>query len=179
MPVIQPIQTENAGGPTRQLLESVRAERGAMSNMVLTMAQSPRTLEGYLQFHRALSGGRLEPRLREQIALTVAQTNHCDYSLAQHTSLAGRLGLTGEEILESRESFTEDTKTNAALQFAHDLVTRSEECSIQEVREAGYSDSEIVEIVAQVAVNMFENYLNIVAQTDLDFPKAGVKTKAA
>ncbi|MCU1258231.1 MAG: alkylhydroperoxidase like protein AhpD family [Bryobacterales bacterium] len=179
MPTIQPIQTENAGGPTRQLLETVNAERGAMSNMVLTMAHSPRTLESYLQFNRALSGSKLEPRLREQIALTVAQTNHCDYSLAQHTSLAGRLGLTIGEILASREALTEDTKTNVVLQFAHDLVTRSEECSIQELREVGYADSEIVEIIAQVALNVFENYLNIVAQTDLDFPKVGVKTKAA
>ena len=80
MPIIQPIQTENAGDPTRWLLENVNGEQGSISNMVLTMAQSPRTLEGYLQFNRALTGGKLEPKLREQIALTIAQTNHCDYS---------------------------------------------------------------------------------------------------
>src|ERR1700730_13839143 len=108
MPIIQPIQTENAGDPTRWLLENVNGEQGSISNMVLTMAQSPRTLEGYLQVNRALTGGQPEPNAREQMPLTMARTNHCDYSLAQHPSGAGRLGLTSDEISASREALTED-----------------------------------------------------------------------
>jgi alkylhydroperoxidase family enzyme len=44
------------------------------------------------------------------------------------------------------------------------------------MRDAGYSDSEIIEAVAFVALNVFVNYFNLVAKTDVDFP---VKAKAA
>jgi alkylhydroperoxidase family enzyme len=38
------------------------------------------------------------------------------------------------------------------------------------VREAGATDAELLEVVALVALNIFTNYLNIVADTEIDFP---------
>jgi hypothetical protein len=38
------------------------------------------------------------------------------------------------------------------------------------VRVAGYTDAQIVEIVALVVENTFTNFLNRVAQTEIDFP---------
>src|SRR5271170_5168772 len=122
MQTIQPIQMENVNGATLRLLETVSAERGDVSNMIKTMAQSPRTLEGYLRFSRALTCGPLEPKIREQIALAVAQMNRCDYSLAEHGARAGQLGLSNEEILANREARAEDEKTTTILKFARDLV---------------------------------------------------------
>jgi hypothetical protein len=52
--------------------------------MIKTMAQSQNALEGYLQFRGALVGGKLSPKIRERIALTVAQAKRDEYSLAQH-----------------------------------------------------------------------------------------------
>jgi uncharacterized peroxidase-related enzyme len=179
MQVIQPIHTEDAAGSTRRLLEAVKNERGAVSNMIKTMAHSPLALEGYLKFSRALAAASLTPEVREQIALTVAQANACDYSLAEHAALAGRLGLTNDEILESREARAPGKKTAAVLRFARDLVVRGGDSSTVELREAGFGDAEIVEIVALVALNVFENYFNAMAQTELDYPKAGRKAKAA
>jgi uncharacterized peroxidase-related enzyme len=179
MQIIQPIRMEDAAGSTRRLLETVSNDRGAVPNMIKTMAHSPHTLEGYLQFRRALAGGKLSPELREQIALVVAQTNRCDYSLAQHSSLASRLGLTIDEILASREARVRDNRVNAALQFARNLVTRGGDASTLELREAGYGDAEIVEIAALVALNIFENYFNTFAQIDVDFPAEARHVKAA
>jgi hypothetical protein len=84
---IQPVQTEHATASTKRLLETVKVEGGAIDNMIKTMAQSQNALEGYLQFRRALVGGKLSPKIRERIALTVAQANRDEYSLAQHTVL--------------------------------------------------------------------------------------------
>lgn len=179
MQTIQPIQIEDAGGSTRRLLENVSSERADISTMVKTMAQSPRTLEGYLQFSRALNGGKLSAKTRELIALTVAQANDCEYSLAQHAWQAAQLGLTNDEILASREARAADRKAGAALKFARDLVIRSAECSTVGLRDAEYTDSEIVEIVAQAALNVFENYFNLVVRTDLDFPKVAPRVRAA
>jgi AhpD family alkylhydroperoxidase len=179
MQTMQPIQIESTTGPTRRLLDTVKAERGNLSNMLKTMAHSPRTLEGYLQFIRALNGSNVGPKIRELIALTIAQANLSEYSLAQHALLAGELGLTKHEIMEGREARAADQKTSVALKFARNLITGGGDWSTDDLRDAGYDDAEIVEIVAQVALSVFENYFNLAVQTDLDFPKVALQVKAA
>ena len=186
MQTIQPVQLEEVGGPVLRLLEIVKSERaaffnekGSLANMMQTMAQSPRAMDAYLKFHRTLAEGSLPARIREQIALAVAQANQCEYSLAQHVSLAQRLGLAHDEIVASREARSTDPKVSAALQFAKALVTHNGEFSTEQLADAGYNDSEIVEIVAQVALNSFENYFNAAVKTDLDFPKVALAAKAA
>jgi alkylhydroperoxidase family enzyme len=46
------------------------------------------------------------------------------------------------------------------------------DADLQAVRMAGYDDAQIVEIVQHVALNTWTNYLNSVAQTEIDFPVA-------
>jgi AhpD family alkylhydroperoxidase len=185
MQTIQPIQIENAEGPMLRILEVVKSEQaaffneeGALSNMVQTLAHSPRAIEGYVHFNRTLAHGKLGSKFREQLALAVAQANQCEYSLSQHASMARRLGLSNNEILASREARGTDVKTRVALQFAQGLVTRSSGTDAEDLRGAGYTDAEIVEIVGQVALNVFENYFNAVVKTDVDFPRVSI-AKAA
>jgi len=172
MQTIHPVKVDNISVATKRLLDAANEERGVQaSNMIKTLAQSPRALEGYLEFRDALSGGTLSPAISEQIALVVAQTNLCEYSLAEHAHLGAKLGLKKQQILESREARATDQKTEAVLRFARDLTARRGGCSMDELRENGYSDAEIIEVVAHVALNIFENCLNEVAGTVLDFPK--------
>jgi AhpD family alkylhydroperoxidase len=178
MQTIQPVNTKNVSGATQRLFDEVN-ERGVLSNMIKTLAQSPAALEGYLQLRNALSGGTLSPVICEQIALTVAQINLCEYSLAEHTHLANKLGLKQEQVWASRQALATDKKTDAILRFSRDLANRKSDHAVLELRELGCTDAEILEIVAQVALNVFENYVNEVAQTDLDFPKLGRFVTAA
>jgi len=179
MQSIQPIQFDTLGDATKLLLAAASAETGVSSNMIKTLAQSPRVLEGYMQFSRALAGGVLDPKIREQIALVVAQENLCEYSLAYHTSLARKLGLTDDQIMASREGRTPDRKTTAILAFVRDLVSENGDCSTAELHRAGFSEGEIVDIIALASVNVFENYFNLVARTEIDFPKVRLRLKAA
>jgi uncharacterized peroxidase-related enzyme len=179
MQTIHPVKAENISVTTQRLLDAAKEERGAVSNMIKTLAQSPRALEGYLGLQKALSGSRLSPATREQIALAVPQTNLCEYSLAEHAHRAAQLGLKGEQVLESREARALDKKTDALLKFARDLAARRGESSVLELRENGWSDADIVEVIAYVALNVFENYFNDVARTDIDFPKVARAAQAA
>ena len=179
MQTIQPIQLENASDATKRLFATATADNGLPANMIKSMAQSPGVLEGYLQFSRALKGGKLDQEEREQIALAVAQTNLCEYSLAYHTARARKLGLTNDHILASREARASDTKIDAALRFARDLVAENGDRSPAELQRVGFTDREIVEIVAHVALNIFGNYFNMVAKTDIDLPSVGLKLKVA
>lgn len=179
MQIIQPIRIDEVAGSTRRVLESGTNELGGSPNMLKTMAHSPFALEGYLKFSRSLAAGSFTPELRARIALVVAQTNRCDYSVARHTAIAGRLGLSVDEIRAARDARSGDAKTSAALRFARDLVIRGGDSSTVELRQAGYRDAEIIEIVAQVTLNIFENYFNTVAQTELESPLETRKGVAA
>ena len=179
MQTIHPIQLANANDGIRRLIATASVDNGLASNLIKSMAQSPSVLEGYMQFSRALKGGKLYQEDREQIALVVAQTNLCEYSLAHHTALAKKLGLTDDQIMASREGRAADRKLDAALRFARDLVAENGDCSPVELQRIGFTDREIVEIVALVSLNIFENYFNMVAKTDIDLPKVGLKLRVA
>lgn len=174
MPRLQAIDPKSATGKAKDLLDSVNAKFGMTPNMMRSMANSPAVLEGYLSLNGALGGGLLDARLREQLALAIADANSCEYCLSAHTAIGKMVGLNDNEILASREASSGDDRTDAALKFAHLLVVKRGELldsEVDAVRAAGFGDGEIAEIVAHVALNTFTNYFNHVAQTVVDFPK--------
>ena len=174
MPRLRAIHPNDANGKAKQLLHGVRGKLGMVPNLMRTMANSPAVLEAYLAFSGALAGGVLPARLREQIALTVAQVNGCDYCLAAHTAVGKSTGLSDEAIRDSRRGVSPDSKTDAALRFARQIVEQRgcvSDSDVARVRRAGHTDAEIAEIVANVAANLFANYFNHVAETEVDFPR--------
>lgn len=174
MPRIEAIDPKEATGKARELLDGVKAKIGSVPNLMRTFANSPAALEGYLNFSGALGSGSLSARLREQIALAVADANNCEYCLSAHTAIGKMVGLNENELIASRRASSTDARTDAALKFAHQIVVKRGEVldsEVQAVREAGYNDGEIVEIVANVALNIFTNYFNHIARTTVDFPK--------
>lgn len=177
MPRLNAIDPKEATGKAKELLDSVKAKIGMVPNLMRTFANSPAALDGYLNFSGALSGGSLSTKLREQIALTVADANACEYCLSAHTAIGKMVGLNETELVASRHAGSSDPKTDAALKFAHQLVAKRGEVldsEIAAVRAAGYNDGEITEIVANVALNILTNYFNHVAQTVVDFPKVSL-----
>ena len=175
MPRIPTINAEQASTEQRRILTSVKQALGLVPNLVSTLAQSPAAANAYLAFSGALAKGSLPAKLREQIALVVGETNSCDYCVAAHTLLGGKAGLTKDEVLAARSAGSADPKTAAALTFAQQLVSDRGLVSNETVaglREHGFTDGDITEIVANTALNIFTNYFNHVAKTVLDFPAA-------
>jgi alkylhydroperoxidase family enzyme len=85
------------------------------------------------------------------------------------------VGLTADQIRDSRLGTAVDPKSDALIRFARKLVDSRglvADQDIAAVREAGFDDGAIAEVVANVALSVFTNYFNTVAQTDIDFPKA-------
>jgi alkylhydroperoxidase family enzyme len=86
--------------------------------------------------------------------------------------------MNADEIAASRESHSSDPKSDAGLKFTQQIVVQRGEVSdaaFDAVREAGFTDGDISEIVANVALNIFANYFNHVAQTDVDSPPVSVE----
>jgi uncharacterized peroxidase-related enzyme len=171
---IQQIDPASATGKTKQLLDAVNAKLGVVPNLTRVLANAPAALEGYLNFSGALAGGVLSAKVREQIALAVAQGNHCDYCLSAHTFIGGKVGLAANDIASARQAVGAADKDDAILKLALSIVVQRGEVSdaaLQSAHAAGLTDAEIVETTANVALNIFTNYINHVAQTVVDFPE--------
>jgi uncharacterized peroxidase-related enzyme len=161
-------------GKAGQLFTAVQGKLGFVPNMMRVLGNSPAALEGYLELSGALAAGVLAPKLREQIALAVAEINCCGYCLSAHTLLGGKAGLTADEILNARRSAAADSKSDAALKLTRAVTLQRgviADSDLQASRVAGLNDAEIIEVVQHVALNILTNYTNNVAQTIIDFPE--------
>ncbi|MCA9261008.1 MAG: carboxymuconolactone decarboxylase family protein [Planctomycetales bacterium] len=175
MPRIAPLALQSASAPVANVLETVQKKLGSLPNLIATLAHSPAALRGYLSLSEALAEGTLSPRLREQLSLVVGEANRCDYCVAAHTALGKAAGLTVQETCDARCASSSSPQERAALQFAQRMLSERGQVSdtdIDEVRQAGYGDGEIAEIIGCVALNVFSNYFNHAAQTDVDFAAA-------
>lgn len=163
-----------ASGRAKVLLDGVKGKLGIIPNMTRVMANSPAVLESYLGFREALAGGHLAAMLREKLALLTAQQNHCEYCLSAHAAFGELSGMSPTQISRARSGHGDTEKETAALVFAKRVLDRKgqvSESDVATVRAAGYSDGEIAEIIAHVALNVFTNYFNSATEVDIDFPK--------
>ena len=175
---LKALNPEEVTGKTKELFNAVQSKLGVVPNMMRTMGNSDAVLEGYLNLSGALSKGSLDAKTAELIALAVAESNSCDYCLAAHSYIGEKLLKIEPTVLEnSRKGSSADTKTQAALQFAQTLIAKNGLVSTTDVtaaKEAGFTDGQIGEIVGHVALNIFTNYFNNTAETEIDFPKVAV-----
>lgn len=173
MPRIQPIDPATATGAVAAQLDGTRKSLGSIPNMFTTAAQSAATITALNGLFGALGKGALDGKTRERIAIAVAQTNGCEYCLSAHTALGSGHGLSAAELSSAKHGQSTDAKAEATMALALAIVsTRGMigDAALSSARLAGLTDGEIVEVVANVALNIFTNYMNNVAQTDVDFP---------
>jgi len=178
-----PASIEASPEASRPRLEAVQKQFGVVPNLFRLIGNSPAALEGLLGLQGALGKGALEPATRSRIAIAVAEVNACNYCLSAHSYLGKNLAkLSEDEINANRDGGSVDAKANAAIQFAVKLVkTRGHlsNADVQAVKRAGYTDAQIIEIISHVALNTLTNYVNVVADTEIDFPVIKAKQQAA
>lgn len=162
------------------VLTQIQQAFGTVPNMFRAVANSPAALRSMWGSFGALGGGSIPAKLGEQLAVAVANRNACEYCLAAHTALGRKTGATAEEMAAAQAGHATDPKTDAALRFALQLVEQRGQVSgddVRRLREVGFTDEGIVEIVAHVALNLFTNYVNVALAVPVDFP--GVKLRPA
>ncbi|WP_169569412.1 carboxymuconolactone decarboxylase family protein [Sneathiella limimaris] len=169
-----PATIEEAPVASQPLLQNVKQMLGSVPNLFRLASVSPAALEGYLGIFGALGKGALPAATRERVALAVSQINGCGYCLSAHTYLGKNLAkLDDAEILANRNGHSNDAKADAAVRFAVKVTNEKGRVSsddLRAIRDAGYDDAQIIEIVQHVALNTWTNYLNSVAETEIDFP---------
>jgi len=173
MPRIKPIDPATVAGDTAAHLDTARKMFGATPNLVTTAAHSPAALGAMLSLFANVGKSSLGAKTGELIAITVAQSNGCGYCLAAHTAIGGSLGLSAAALGDARQAKSLDPRTAALLELAvaiNQSRGRVSDDTLADARAAGVTDAEIIEVVAHVALNVFTNYVNNVAETTVDFP---------
>lgn len=164
---------ETAPEGSKAILEAFQQKMGKVINIFKVMANAPTALKTYLGIDAALQDKALDSATAEQIALALATVNGCEYCTAAHSYLAKGL-LSEDAIANARKGKSDDAKVQAALDFAVAVMKKTGKVSDDElarVKQAGFSEREIMDIIAVITLNFFTNTINNVAQTTVDFPK--------
>jgi uncharacterized peroxidase-related enzyme len=169
-----PVEPDTATGKASELLAQVQKSLGLTPNMTKVMANSPALLQSYLALSGAVAGGALKPAVRERLAIATAQLNGCEYCLSAHTYIGAKIAKVDAAELESaRRAESDDAHVAALLQLSNTIAENAgdvNDVELKSAREAGVTDEEIGEIVANLALNILTNYFNVLANVENDWP---------
>jgi uncharacterized peroxidase-related enzyme len=167
---------EDVPAGAQRILDNVRAQLGFVPSMFKTIASNPTVLEVVTTLQGTLSRV-LDAKTRHSIALAVSQANGCSYCLTVHTYVAIEFGgMSVDDVELGRLGSSVDPKRAAAARFAQQVVNsrgRVSDAELAGVRGAGYTDPQILAIVALAVQFLLTNFINNVNQTDIDTPAAG------
>ena len=172
---------DGAPSASHDVLDEIDRKFGVIPNLFRLLAVSPQALDGYAQLNASLSNA-FNAKIREQIAIAVAEVNGCDYCLSAHMYLGANLaGLSEADMALNRVGSATDPQTAAIVRFATLVAEKRGQVGNEDLanaRAAGLHDSQLIDIVALVAENVLTNFVNNVAQTDIDFPVVNVSRAA-
>lgn len=175
------VTAESANAEQKALLDAIQSQLGMVPNFLKVFANSPDALKAFLGLHGIANAGSLDPQTRERIALALAQQNSCEYCLAAHSAIGRKAGLNNAEIEANRAGTSQDATAAVAVKFARSLVEHTGEVTtaeLLEMRNAGYSEADIVEVITHVGMNILTNILGKAGRVDIDFPKVELKLAA-
>lgn len=185
MPRLDPLPLEDVPGlePIGQMYESVY---GFVPNGVRIMARRPAIVEGFLHLRRSVmdpATSTVPPELKNLVSLIASKTHGCRYCQAHAVYGADRAGFDRARLAavweyESSDLFTEGERV--ALQFAVDAAAVPNgvtDDSYDAMREH-WSEGQIVEILAVVALFGFLNRWNDSLGTPLEDPSHQAATQA-
>jgi len=177
MPRIPVHTLDDAPEQTRPDLQTLQRKMGKLLNIHAEMAHAPVVLAAYTGIQNAIAAhGSFDAPTRESIALAVGAVDGCDYCQSAHTLGGKAAGLTGEQMLAIRAGRPSgDDKRDALLSVLREAATdigAVSEVTWKQAQAAGWNDRQLSEAFAHLAANLFTNYFNHYAGTELDVPEA-------
>ena len=168
------VTPDSAQGELKDLYTAVEQTFGTVPNFIQAMGHSPALLGGFLGLYGGLAKGSIDAATAERIALAMSEANRCDYCVAAHSALAHHAGLSADEITAARQGTSLNDHAAAAVKFARSVLDNQGQVTVSEIeaiRQAGYSDAQIVEIIGHVGLNTLLNHLGKATRIDIDFPR--------
>lgn len=170
MSFIEVIPFEKAQGKLKQLYKRVTGPKNNVDNIMLAHSLRPHSMEGHMSLYKAVLHHKdnTNPKwFLETIGVFVSKINNCQYCIDHHLTGLKKL-LKNEDLFQKIElnlasgSFCEifDNKYKEALNYV-EIVTKDpraiSKVHVNSLREAGFTDGEILEINQ---VSAYFNYAN-------------------
>jgi AhpD family alkylhydroperoxidase len=165
-----------------RILKGVASAGGSISKFIGVLAGAPAALRAYTRMRSELRGGELPRQTRERIALAVAERRGDTYSIAQHARTARAAGLGLDEISRARSFSSADQREATLLAFLEatlDDEGRPATHLHEEAREIGWTDEQILEAVAHLALSEFQSLIANAAALPQDQSDPSILPEAA
>lgn len=175
MKTLKALSIEEVNENSQAIFTNIKTKIGTVPNLYATMGVSDKLLGGFLSFTETLKSGEFTGKEYEAIALATSQANGCAYCISAHTAIGKMNGFTDQDTLDIRDNSIADTKLNALVSLASELVSlkgHPTETTVGNFFEAGYNKAAFAEVIAIVALTTITNNVYHNGGFDIDFPKA-------
>lgn len=175
MPYLEVLDNESASAESREIFDKIRSDIGMLPNLYAVLGNSPTALRAYLQFDGTLGSGEFTDKEVQAVYLAASEINRCGYCASAHTAVGQQLGFSKEETKQLRTGEIDDDRLGPLTRLTREIVETRGHADDEYVRaflDAGYSKAALVELHGLVAIKTFTNYINHLAGTPIDFPKA-------
>jgi AhpD family alkylhydroperoxidase len=164
------------------IINGVSTAGGAVSKFLGVLAGAPSALRAFARMRSELRGGNLPRHTRERIALAVAEHRGDSYGIAQHARTARAAGLGLDEISAARSFSSRDEREAGLLAFLESVLDSDgppELHLLEEARELGWTDEQILEAIAHLALGEFQSMVANAAALPHDQTDPSILPKAA
>ena len=153
------------------VLRGALATAGQLPNFLGVLAGSPAALRGYARLRSELRHGALDAPTLERISLAVAEHHGSEPGIAMHSRSARLAGLSHDEIAAARRFTSADVRETALLTYLRSLIEDRGRPPVhlhEEAREAGWTDEQLLEAIAFVALETFTALINVAGDVPVD-----------
>jgi len=164
------------------VLKAASTGAGQVPNLLGVLAGSPAVLRAFTRFRSELRAATLPPPTAERIALAVAQHYRSEPGLALHGRTARRAGLGIDEVTAARAWRSADAREAALLTWLKALVESRARVPVhlhEEAREAGWTEAQLLEAMALVALESFTAMVNVAGEVPVDGSAEAARMKHA
>ena len=153
------------------ILRGALSTAGQLPNFLGVIAESPAVLRAYARFRSEIRRGALPETTMQRISLALATHYRSAPGLALHTRTARRAGLGFDEVAAACAWCSADPRQAALLAYLKPLFTehgRAPQHLLEEAREAGWSDEELLEAMAHASIESFTAMVNVAGEVPVD-----------
>lgn len=184
MPHMKPLAFDDVAEDIQERFVHYKNTRGFTPNSIQTMARRPNIVRAFMQLNQAvLYEGTVSEELKMLVSLIASQAAGCRYCQAHMANLSKIYKASEEKIAKVWEFETADCFSDAeksALRLAFKGALSPAQATEDDFSEAykHFDESEVVEIVASIALFGFLNRWNDTMATELEELPASVATEA-
>lgn len=170
---LPPVSYSDATPEVQEIFDNLKKAIGRVPNLHAVFAHSPHVFKARLSAAAELDKGHFSMLEQEIINLASSQQNQCHYCIAAHSAVLKMLKLSEDEIMQIRRGTSSDEKHALLASLAAEITEKRgyvAEESIDSFFAAGYDRVALVEFVAIVALNTWNNFTNNITDTPMDWP---------